>query len=145
MTDRVNIANIVTQAGVWGPIQCSNQVDTLGKEWYKRNIHPYSYKSSVKVMPLAMIDGALSVTLCGINSVKVNTFINTKMEVKKLLFSERKCKHLHSGSESPFCPNLQVHTKKMTKSMCEKYLGNFICTTLLGVGSNAQNVKSRKL
>ena len=67
-----------------------------------------------------------------------------EMEIKKLLFSDTKCKHLHSGIESPFCPDLQVHGKQMVKSMCEKYLGDFICTTLLGDGSNAENVKSRK-
>ena len=144
MTERVNIANIVTQGGVWGPIQCSNQVDTLGKECVQRNINLYTYKGSVKVMPLAMIDDILAVSLCGINSVRVNSFINTKMEMKKLLFSYTKCKHVHSGKENPFCPDLQVHGNLMAKSKKEKYLGDLVCDTLLGDGSNEQNVKCRK-
>ena len=66
------------------------------------------------------------------------------MEIKKLIFSDTKCKHIHAGKESPFCPDLQVHGKPMEKSSREKYLGDLICDTLLGNGCNEQNVKNRK-
>ena len=95
MTDRVDINRIVTQGGVWGPIQCSNQIDKLGGECEKRNIHLFTYKGTVKVMPLAMVDDILAIAHCGFKSLAVNTFINSKIEMKKFLFSHPKCKHLH--------------------------------------------------
>ena len=36
MTDRVNVKNIVTQGGVFGPIQCSNSIDKIGKKCQKK-------------------------------------------------------------------------------------------------------------
>ena len=89
-----------------------------------------------------MIDDILAVEKCGIDSVAANSFINNKMEMKKLIFSENKCKHLHAGKENPFCPDLEVHGKPMKKSLQEKYLGDMIADTILAC--NAQNVKSRK-
>ena len=41
-------------------------------------------------------------------------------------------------------PELKVHGNKMLKSKQEKYLGDLVCNTLLGEGSNKQNIKSRK-
>ena len=31
-TDRVNINKIVTQGGTFGPIECSNSIDTIGEK-----------------------------------------------------------------------------------------------------------------
>ena len=45
MTERVNINNIVQQGGTWGPILCSNGIDTLGKKCRDQNIHNYLYKN----------------------------------------------------------------------------------------------------
>ena len=48
-----------------------------------RNIHLLTYKNKVQIPPLAMIDDILAPALCGIRSVAVNTFINTKAEMRK--------------------------------------------------------------
>ena len=32
MTDHVNVPQIVQKGGTWGPVLCSNTVDTLGKK-----------------------------------------------------------------------------------------------------------------
>jgi len=32
LTERVNVENIVTQGGVFGPIECSNSIDQVGKK-----------------------------------------------------------------------------------------------------------------
>ena len=71
-----------------------------------------------------MIDDILAVEKCGIDSVAANSFINNKMEMKKLIFSDSKCKHLHAGKENPFCPDLEVHGNPMKKSLQDKYLGD---------------------
>ena len=144
LTERVDINRIVTQGGVWGPMQCSNQVDKLGMECEKRNIHLFTYKDTVKIMPLAMIDDILAIALCGFKSVATNTFVNCKLEMKKLLFSDPKCKQLHVGKECPFCPTLEVHGKPIDKSTAEKYLGDVIAETIVGNGCNAKNIENRR-
>ena len=37
LTKRVNMPNIVHQGGTWGPMLCSNSIDTLGKKCKERN------------------------------------------------------------------------------------------------------------
>ena len=46
-TDRVDIPCIVMQGGTWGPMQCSNAIDKIGKTCYERGQHLYLYKSRV--------------------------------------------------------------------------------------------------
>ena len=144
LTKRVSVENIVTQGGVWGPLQCSNQIDGIGKECESRNIHLTTYKNKVKIPPLAMIDDILAPAVCGIQSVAVNTFINSKTEMKKLGFSFTKCNKIHVGKCNPFCPELQVHGDAIGSSTHEKYLGDVIGDTIMGDGCNKKNIKSRK-
>ena len=79
----------------------------------------------------------------------MNTFLNTKIEMKKLQLNEEKCKKLHFGKENIMCPKLKVHNSVMKTSNCEKYLGNVITTDMnnkkmietrvnMGIGINAQ-------
>ena len=53
-TERVNIPKIVTQGGTFGPIECSNSIDKIGKKCEDRGEHLYSYKQLVNIMPLSM-------------------------------------------------------------------------------------------
>ena len=142
LTERTTINKIVTQGGVWGPIQCSNQIDTIGKECLNRNIHLFTYKNIVKIMPLSMIDDILCFALCGIDSTKLNAYINCKIEMFKLGFSIPKCKKIHAGLPHPYCPTLQVHGTEIDLSDMEKYLGDFICSTI--EGCNNKNTAFRK-
>ena len=142
LTDRVPISKIVTQGGVWGPIQCSNQIDTIGKDCVNRNIHLFTYKDTAKIMPLSMIDDILGFALCGMKSTMLNTYINSKIEMYKQYFSDPKCKQIHVGCPNPYCPNLQVHGTEFDKSTVEKYLGDFIKGTI--EECNNKNVEYRK-
>ena len=56
LTRRVSIEKIVQQGGTWGPLLCSNSVDTLGKKVRDRGVPSYMYKNTVRVLPLAMVD-----------------------------------------------------------------------------------------
>ena len=47
-TERVDIPRIVQQGGGWGPMECSNSVDTLGKRCHARGVHYYLYKHLVE-------------------------------------------------------------------------------------------------
>ena len=53
MTEQINIPEIVQQGGTWGPVLCSNTVDTIVR------------------------------CECGLDSISLNTFINTQIEIKK--------------------------------------------------------------
>ena len=50
MTERVNMANIVQQGGTWGPVLCSNSIDTLGKKCRDQGIHNYRYKQISEIL-----------------------------------------------------------------------------------------------
>ena len=86
LTERVNLKKIVTQGGVFGPIQCSNSIDTIGKKCFKKGEHLYTYKDMVKIMPLSMVDDLLAFAPCSQRSVALNTFMNAQIELKKLTF-----------------------------------------------------------
>ena len=109
LTDRVNIENIVTQGGVFGPLQCSNSIDTIGKKCYSKGEHLYSYKQMVQIMPLSMVDDLLAVAPCNQKSVALNAYLNAQIELKKLSFHTKdakgksKCHVLHVGRNSDLC------------------------------------------
>ena len=48
-TDRENIPNIVQQGGTWGPMLCSNSIDTLGRKCHDRGEHFYLNNSLVQI------------------------------------------------------------------------------------------------
>ena len=139
------------------------QTDTFGKECLEEKKHLYQYRGVVGIPPLAMVDDLLSVTECGVESVKVNGFLNSKTNIKKLQFGEDKCKKLHIGKKKHLCPKLHVDTWKLEKEdekklgiknlkdvFCGdyqmedvesmKYLGNILSMD----GKNVKNIASRK-
>ena len=105
-TERVNIKKIVTQGGTFGPIECSNSIDKIGKKCQDRGEHLYVYKQLVRTMPLSFVDDLLAINKCGQESLAVNTFINTQVELKKLKFhtpdknGKTKCHKMHIGKQS---------------------------------------------
>ena len=146
LTERVNVENIVTQGGVFGPIECSNSIDQIGKkssEEDPKNI--FKYKKLVSIPPLGYIDDILSVAHCGQASLSQNTSINSQIETKKLKFhtpdakGNSKCHFIHVGKSNMPCPELQVHGTKVSRVEDETYLGDIISSD----GKNLKNIKSR--
>ena len=86
ITKRFNSKHIVQQGGNFGPILCSNSVDKLGKECLLKNQNCYMYKELVKIPPLGMMDDIIGMAKCGQESLELNVYINTKIELKKLTF-----------------------------------------------------------
>ena len=103
-TKRINMPRIVMQGGSWGPIQCSNSIDKIGKGCEERREHLYTYKNLVKVPILSMVDDKLAVS-----------HINAQIELKKLEFhtpdasGKTKCHKMHVGPTNSVCPDLKVH------------------------------------
>jgi hypothetical protein len=93
---------------VFGLIQCSVQVDTFGKECITDEKHLYQYRGCVGVPPLAIVDDLLSVTECGLESVKAYGFLNAKTDIKKLQFGGDKCKKLHISKKKHLCPDCML-------------------------------------
>ena len=84
-------------------VLCSNTVDTIGKKCRDRGELHYLYRKTVRVLPLAMVDDLNAISKCGIESVELNAFINTQIELKKLKFhvpdkdGKTKCHKMHIG------------------------------------------------
>ena len=125
-TERKSLKEIEMQGSVMGPIKASVQIDSIGKDCIEKNVNLFKYKNLVDVPPLSFIDDILAFSKCGQPSVKLNCFLNGKIQSKRLWFSDTKCHHIHAGRDSPFCPPLIVHGKEMEKVESDKYLGDII-------------------
>ena len=113
LTDRVNIDNIVMQGENLAPLECSVQVDSFGKECLTNKKNLYLYRSNVEIPPLSMVDDLLCISECGNKSIKMNAFINTKTNIKKLQFGESKCFRIHIGRNVDYCPDLFINKWKV--------------------------------
>ena len=144
-TRRVNMPKIVMQGGSWGPIQCSNSIDKIGKDCEENRDHLYLYKNLVQVPVLSMVDDMLAFSNCGQESVALNTYINTHIELKKMKFhtpdskGKTKCHKMHIGCKNSLCPDLRVHGTVMQPVLEDTYLGDVIRAD----GRNCSNVQSR--
>ena len=145
LSERVNIDRIVTQGGVFGPLQCSNSIDTIGKKCIIKGEHLYLYKNLFQIMPLSMVDDLLAVAPCNQSSLAVNTFINAQIEIKKLKFhtpdenGKSKCHVLHVGKANTLCPTLMVHGEKMSHVSEDTYLWDIVSND----GKNTKNINNR--
>ena len=83
-TERVTLENIEMQGTVPAPLKASVQLDTLGKECYENMEGIFKYKDCINIPPLIMIDDVLAISECGIESVKMNAIIQSKIETKQL-------------------------------------------------------------
>jgi len=100
---------IVQLGGTWGSLLCANSIDTIGKEYFFHNQHIYKYKNLADILLLSLIDDLNAISTCGQNSRNLNLFITTKIELKKLRFSQKKCLKMHVGRADGNCPRLQIH------------------------------------
>ena len=69
--------NIIQQWSGWGPMECSVSIIKPGRQCTQRRKH--RYKDKVDVVALAMVDDLLGIVSCGLESLEVNTFINTQL------------------------------------------------------------------
>ena len=88
-------------------------VDTLGKECLEEDKLLYEYRGHVKIPPLAMVDDIVAVAECGFKTVDMNTYLNTKTNLKKLQFGAKKCVKMHIGCRKTYCPQLYIDQWKL--------------------------------
>ena len=89
-------------------LECSVSIDTFGMECLNERKHLYMYKGEVGVPPLAMVDDVACPAICGLDSVEVTAFINSKTNSKKLRLGIEKCRQLHIGGKKEMCPDLCI-------------------------------------
>lgn len=140
LSRRVEIPRIVLQGTVFGNLECTSTMDKVGKNAYLTKNAIYSYKGSVEIPPLGMVDDELVISNCGNESVMSNAVMNTFIESKKLRFGESKCHKIHIGKPSVTCPELSVHGSKMERSKYEKYLGDLVSES----GKIKENIAARR-
>ena len=63
-----------------------------------------------------MVDDILPVSECGFKVVDLNSYLNTKTNLKKLQFGADKCVHMHIGKQTPYCPDLYCDKLELKKS-----------------------------
>ena len=66
LTERKQVERVVMQGEVYGPLCCSVQVDTFGKECIQQRKYLYQYKEIVGIPPLAMVDELVLISNCGL-------------------------------------------------------------------------------
>ena len=109
LTKMVNMPNIVQQGGSWGSLLCSNTIDTIGKKCRDRGEHTYLYKGKARILPLAFVDDLNGISKCGFDSLALNTFINTQIELKKLKF------HVPDSKGKTKCHKLHIENKQISQ------------------------------
>ena len=157
------VKNSILQGETFAPLLCSSHVDTVGKECVEEKKYLYMYRNSVGVPPLTMIDDCIGAAKCGIDSIELNEFLNTKTNMKKLQYSETKCFKMHIGPKSEECEQLEINSWKIknvenletaTYEICDemgdlvplketksqKYLGDILSSNC----QNMENIQKRK-
>ena len=82
---------------------------------------------------------------CGDESLKLNVFFNSQVDIKKLTFhtatssGPSKCVRMHIGRQSSTCPQLKVHDQIMLDVSSVSYLGDLVSSD----GSNSKNIQNR--
>ena len=138
LTERMAIPHLVQQGGTGGPVLCSNSIDSIGKKLWRQGIAHYKYKNTVNIDIGAIAN-------CGQDSLILNSYINTQIELKKLRFhvpdaqGRTTCHKLHVGCKSSRCPILKVHDTVMEEVEYDEYLGDVISND----GKNKMNLRRR--
>ena len=127
--------------------------------------HFYYYNDGVPIPILTMVDDALAITECGFKAAGMNSYLNTKTNIKKLQYGVDKCFKMHVGKycNDVICPDLHVDgwkmdsvtdietgrvekveectgSHEMKKVEQEKYHGDIVSSD----GKNHKNMLSRK-
>ena len=127
VTEMFEVQRVILQGSLFGPIKCSVQMDTLGKESLRKGSGLYKYKQTVDVPSLAMIDDILGLSACGDESIELNALINAKMENKKLRLGKDKCFKIHICKKDESCTQiLKVHDDEMKTVSEATYLGDVL-------------------
>ena len=84
LSQRKTTEQVICQGEPWGPIECSLQIDGIGKDSIDKSLEPYTYKDEVEIPALGFVDDIISVSESGYKTTRMNSFINAQIAIKKL-------------------------------------------------------------
>ena len=139
-TEKFTIENTIMQGSIFGSLKCTTSMSQLGRNAYNTGAPLLTYKNTVKIPSLGMIDDILTISKCGQESIKSNSVTNSFIESKRLELSKKKCCRIHIGKRinNKKCADLKVHDKIMKESPSEKYIG-------IETGKNGENYALQRL
>ena len=145
LSKRVTVKNVEMQGSVWGSLKCTASMDTLNRTILQEDDLTYKYRGDpdICIGVLGMVDDNLSISKCGINSVKKNAIINSFIETQRLTFSKNKSVVIHVGRQARCklqCPTLKVHDQDMKTVKTQRYLGDIISSS----GTYKDSVEDRR-
>ena len=108
ISERKTVKNITCQGEPWGPIDCSLQVDGIGKDSPNPSLEPYRYKGEVDIPAMGWLDDIIAVSESGHKTSRMNSYINAQLATKKLRLGAKKCFVLHVGSEHENFKNIEL-------------------------------------
>ena len=108
LSQRKVVNKITCQGEPWGPIECSVQIDGIGKESLNKHMEPYQYKQQVEIPALGWIDDLITVSESGHKTARMNSFINAQIAIKKLRLGAKKCFIMHIGNKQEDYKNVQL-------------------------------------
>ena len=116
LTDIRSIENKIMQGDVLSPLMSSNMVDKNVVDPAVSTRCVYMYKNKVEIPPLIMQDDTLSVSECGVKTIKINNLINTRTKSMGLQFGPDKCVKMHIGKNENYgtCADCKVDNWKET-------------------------------
>ena len=104
------------QGTVFAPLQATTSMSQLGRMAYRRGKPLLTYKDTVNIPALGMIDDVATVSKCGIDSVISNSITNTFIESKRLELGEKKSHRIHIGKQNENCAKSVKNPKRITNS-----------------------------
>ena len=140
LTKRISLSKLEMQGTVLSNIKCSVQVDSIGQDCIRENKGIFKYKDCITIPPLSMVDDVITISSCGVDSVKSNAIVQAKVQCKQLELSHMKCFNMHVGKRTKeLCPQLTIHGQNMLLSEKQKYLGDILTTS----GKITENITDR--
>ena len=145
LSKRVKVHKVVMQGSVWGGLKCTTTMDKLNQTLLQEEQTKYLYMGDKNIPTgvLGMVDDTISISNCGIQSIKKNAIINSFIENQRLTLSHDKSAVVHVGNvgkcKEP-CPRLKVHDQNMKIEKSVKYLGDKVTTT----GNVKDTVENRR-
>ena len=72
LSERTPAEKIICQGDPWGSMQCSEQIDSIGRDSLAKDLEPFKYKGDVEIPALGMVDNIWTVVESGYKTTRMN-------------------------------------------------------------------------
>ena len=107
LTERMVVEEIICQGDPWGSMQCSVQIDSIGRESLGEDLEPFRYKGEFEIPALGMVEDVLAIAESGYKTARMNASITAKIALEKLQLGPKTCFVLHTGKEHEDFRNIE--------------------------------------